>query len=301
LFTTLFFIFSSFQTLFGLSIIVRVIIKILNAKPLEAELLELEKLQKLNNKEGKSQSLTLLKDKKDKIEFVKIIFNNLKNEIGYAEDIELMIVDSSSVNAISLGRFKHSHKICLTKGSLEKLEERELRALLYHELFHIVNMDTDYLTTISGTFASPMLFFTLSKNTIKNLYKIKGKIRPSEYYKRFFLALLVLLISSLFLPLAFLTNIFVSVSKEFDADNFSLQKVGKDELLSLFEKVKLNCVSFESNYFFMKTLFFSHPNCKDLSKKMNRIFDTYPSLEERIELIKSKVSNVSNINTKDLT
>lgn len=285
-FTTLFFLFASVQILFGLAIIGRVIIKILGARSLEFEKPENNDIKP--NLSAALQTGLSVNLPEEKVTLVKTIFHNLKNEIGYEEDIELMIVDSFSVNAISFGRFKHSHKVCLTTGSIEKLEEDELKALLYHELFHIINMDTDYLTTVSGTFGSPMIIFTLSKNTLKNLGKIKGKIPLSEYYRRLFTSIFMLLISIIFLPLTFLTNIFVSTNKEFDADDFSLQKTGKNSLLSLFEKVKTNCANSGTNYFFMKTLFFTHPNCKDLSKKMNRIFETYPSLEERIEFVKSK-------------
>uniref|UniRef100_A0A7C5U653 Peptidase M48 domain-containing protein n=1 Tax=Fervidobacterium nodosum TaxID=2424 RepID=A0A7C5U653_9BACT len=266
LFTTLFVIFSTLQTLFGLSIVGRVIINLLEANPF-----------------SNFRSNNLKKDLKE----VEDIFENVKVNSGFEGDIELYAIDSPSVNAISIGRLKHDHKICLTTGAIEKLDRKELEALFYHELFHIVNKDTDYLTTLSGTFGSPMLIFTISSRNLKRLLKNKSKLPNSDFYRDFILFSFMKVVSSIFLPISLLTNIFVSVKKEFDADLFAVQKTDFSSVISLFDKVKSSCRSFETNYYFMRHLFFSHPKCTDISKKPNRIIETYPSIDERVEFLKS--------------
>jgi len=266
LFTILFVIFSTLQTIFGLSIVGRVIINLLEAKPFSS---------------FRSDNL------KKNLKKVEELFENVKMNCNFEDDIELFVIDSPSINAISIGRLKHDHKIFLTTGALEKLESEELKALFYHELFHIVNKDTDYLTTVSGTFGSPMLIFTISNRNLKRLLKNKNKLQSSDFYRDFMLFSLMTIVSSIFLPISLLTNVFVSVKKEFDADLFALQKTDLSNMGSLFEKVKGSCKSFDTNYYFMRHLFFSHPNCKDISKKPNRIIETYPSIDERIEFLKN--------------
>lgn len=270
LFTTLFIIFSMLQTLFGLSIVARVILNLLEAKPFSA-------IKLTNSKNNLNEIIN--------------VFENVKVNCEFEDDVELFLIESPAVNAISIGRLRHDHKICLTTGAIEKLNSKELEALFYHELFHIVNKDTDYLTTVSGTFGSPMLIFTLSSRNLKRLLRNKDKVQNSDFYKDFILLSLTMIISSIFLPLSLLTNIFVSVKKEFDADLYALEKTGLESLISLFEKIKLNCKSFDVNYYFMRHLFFSHPNCKDISKKPNKIIETYPSIDERIEVLRNTKSN----------
>lgn len=265
-FTVLFAIFSILQTLFGLSIAGRTIINLLEAKPLD--------------------NLGSDRLKKDITE-LKRIFENVKSNCNFEGDIELFIIDSPAVNAISIGRVKHDHKISLTTGAIDNLEPRELKALFYHELFHITNKDTDYLTTISGTFGSPMLIFTISNRNLKRLLKNRNKLQKPDFYKDFALFAFINVVSSIFLPISLLTNVFVSVKKEFDADLFALEKTDLESVIALLEKVKHNCKSFENNYYFMKHLFFSHPNCKDVLKRPNRIIETYPSIDERIEFLRN--------------
>ncbi|MCX7654341.1 MAG: M48 family metalloprotease [Fervidobacterium sp.] len=266
LFSILFLIFSLLQTLFGMSIVGRVIINLLEAQPVN-----------LFNKGDLRVDLKVIEE----------LFKNTSSQIDLKEDIELFLVDSQTINAISIGRLKHDHKICITIGALEKLEYGELKALFYHEIFHIINGDTDYLTTVSGSFGSPMLFFTISNRNLKRLLKNKNKLSNTEFYKNFFILWFISIASFILLPLSLLTNIFVSVKKEFDADVFASKNTSLDEMIKLFEKVKLNCKSFEVNYYFMKHLFFTHPNCKDVSKRPNRIIETYPSIDERIEFLKN--------------
>lgn len=266
LFSILFLIFSLLQTLFGMSIVGRVIINLLEAQPVN-----------LFNKG----------DLRVDLKGIEELFKNTSSQIDLKEDIELFLVDSQTINAISIGRLKHDHKICITIGALEKLEYGELKALFYHEIFHIINGDTDYLTTVSGSFGSPMLFFTISNRNLKRLLKNKNKLSNTEFYKNFFILWFINIASFILLPLSLLTNIFVSVKKEFDADVFASKNTSLDEMIKLFEKVKLNCKSFEVNYYFMKHLFFTHPNCKDVSKRPNRIIETYPSIDERIEFLKN--------------
>lgn len=266
IFTVLFAIFSILQTLFGLSIVGRAIINLLEAKPLD-----------------NFESSRLKKD----INQLKTIFENVKSNCNFEGDIELFVIDSPAINAISIGRLKHDHKISLTTGAIEKLELKELEALFYHELYHIVNKDTDYLTTVSGTFGSPMLIFTISNRNLKQVLKNKSKLQKADFYKDFAIFSFIVVVSSIFLPTSLLANMFVGVKKEFDADLFALQKTNLETLITLFEKVKQSCKSFETNYYFMKHLFFSHPNCKDVMKRPNRIIETYPSIDERIEFLKS--------------
>lgn len=270
-FTILFFIFSLLQILFGLSLTGSFIIKILDAKRLGEE----------NLKEIIKNS-TYFSDP----EYIKDMLDEIKKVANCDSDIEVFVIPSQMINALLVGRTKHDYKLCLTYGTIEKLNLSECKALLYHEVFHIITKDTEYLTTVSGTFGSPMLLFKLSLNAMKNIIKGKDKVSNMDFYRDFIIFSFICAVSVLFIPLSLLTNFFVSVRKEFDADMFSVKNVGKESMISLLKKIKESCQSLDTSYFFMRHLFFSHPNCKDITNKVNKVIETYPSIDERIEFIK---------------
>ncbi|MGB9865176.1 M48 family metalloprotease, partial [Fervidobacterium gondwanense] len=261
LFTVVFAIFSLLQILFGLSVIEKIIVRLFQ-KPLSSE--NIEALQKAQEK-----------------------LEEAKRHVHIDEDINLVLIDSPSINSLSVGMIKHSRTICITTGAVEKLNCDELKSLIYHELYHIKNGDTDYLTTVSGTFGSPLLIFKLTRSSIRKLKEAKkiGKLEHERYLKEIILMNLILVISAVFLPLSYLSNLFVSTRKEFDADIFAAERTSPDVLIGVFEKTKSNCIQLDTEYHFIRYHFFVHPNCVDTHKKPNSIIDTYPSIEERINNI----------------
>lgn len=260
LFTIIFGLFSLFQVIFGLSVVGKIIVRLMSLR---------------NN--NKTQDI--------EIETAGHILSEIKESLNLKSDVDLMLIESSCINALSVGRGEHTHTVCITKGALEKLEIDELKALLLHELYHITQKDTDYLTTVSGTFGSPMLIYKLSR---EKLLKLKrnwndNKISTKEFINSLLLHSLIIGFSILFIPLSFLSNVFVSVRKEFDADLFASELAGKDAVLSLLSKAKENCQKFDTEFSFIRYHFFVHPHCADAKGKVNFISGTYPSIDERIK------------------
>jgi len=273
LFCLLFFLISTFQVIFGLSVVTRTITKVVNAHSLKS-----------NN--SKSVKSILSSEKTDELN---TIVSSVKEKVGYTEDLELMVISSPSINALSAGIRSHDHVICITTGALEKLTREEIKSVIYHEMYHIIKGDTNYMTSVSGTFGSPMLTFTLASRRIK---KLNEKIRRDEKHSimeyvraDFLIAILITIISFLFFPISFLSNLFVGVRKEFDADKYAALNTSKETLIEVLRKVKNNCQKLENDYFFMQHLFFSQPNCKEPSKRVSRIIGTYPSIDERIKAL----------------
>ncbi len=61
----------------------------------------------------------------------------------------LYIMESSKINAFASGRDPQHAVICITSGSLEKLEKKELEGVLAHEMSHVANFDIRYMTLIT--------------------------------------------------------------------------------------------------------------------------------------------------------
>jgi len=62
---------------------------------------------------------------------------------------KLYVMPSKQINAFASGRDPKHAVICVTEGALEKLDRRELEAVLAHELGHIGNYDMRYMTIVS--------------------------------------------------------------------------------------------------------------------------------------------------------
>jgi heat shock protein HtpX len=61
----------------------------------------------------------------------------------------LYVMQSKQINAFASGRDPEHAVICVTEGTLEKLDKRELEGVLAHELGHIATYDIRYMTLVA--------------------------------------------------------------------------------------------------------------------------------------------------------
>ncbi len=61
----------------------------------------------------------------------------------------LYVMQSRNINAFASGRDPKNAVICVTEGTLEKLDKRELEGVLAHELGHVATYDIRYMTLVA--------------------------------------------------------------------------------------------------------------------------------------------------------
>jgi len=215
--------------------------------------------------------------------------NDVVEEMAIAGGVpkpKVYVMPSPDINAFAAGRDPEHSVICVTEGCLAKLNRQELESVVGHEMTHVINLDTRFVTLIAIMVG---LVAILSQMFIRSMwFSGGGRDRESRGGGGLMVVLLVVgVILAIIAPIIVkLVQLAISRRREYMADAGAVELTRYPAgMISALEKIKAEHAAG------LKTkvnaavapMFLADP----MQARIVGMFNTHPPIEDRIKALKA--------------
>lgn len=198
---------------------------------------------------------------------------------------KVYIMENKQINAFASGRDPKHAVVCVTTGTLERLNNSELEGVLAHEMSHIKNFDMRFMTIMAIVVGAIAIFAQIF---LRSLWFSGGRSRDSSGGATGVILMLVGIAFAILAPIIVsLIQLAMSRKREYlaDASAAKLTRYPKG-LANALRKIKTEEIDKKNNKKISNALvplFISNP----FKRKSQNIFSTHPPLGERIKRLES--------------
>ncbi len=199
---------------------------------------------------------------------------------------KLYVIEDASPNAFATGRDPQHASIAVTSGLLARMNRAELEGVLSHEMSHIRNLDSRFMTTVIVLVG----LVSILAHVMSRMFLFGGgrdRERDGGGGVLMIIGFVLILLAPIF---ATLIQLAISRKREFLADASGAQLTrNPDGLASALEKLKTAAPMARANSS-TSPLFISDPNGgpkKGIGQSIAGLFSTHPPLDERIRILRA--------------
>lgn len=214
------------------------------------------------------------------------ILDALMLSAGLSHRPKLYVVEDSQPNAFATGRNPEHSIICVTTGLLEKLEYYELEGVIAHEMGHIKNYDillTSVVTVMVG------FLVMISDSFSRSLFYRDSRNRDDDNKGNAILMIIGLILLIISPILGKIMQMALSRNREYLADATAVEITRNPQgLISALRKLDSDPNELQYANKATANLFIVTPfKDKKEKKRKTSLFDTHPSIEDRIEALQN--------------
>ena len=189
---------------------------------------------------------------------------------------EVAIFDSPEVNAFATGARKDKALVAVSSGLLQAMDQREAEAVIGHEVSHVANGDMVTLTLIQGVVNTFVLFLSRVVGHVVDRVILKNERGHGLGFFVTTIAAQVLLGI-----LASVIVMWFSRQREFRADAGGARLAGRESMVAALERLKGGVTPPLPEQLAAFGISGSR------GQGLRRLFSTHPTLDERIERLRS--------------
>jgi heat shock protein HtpX len=186
---------------------------------------------------------------------------------------EVWIYNSPDPNAFATGPTKNNSMVAVSTGLLQNLNENEVRAVLAHEMGHVYNGDM-FTTTVLAGLMNTFVYF-ISRMVYRNLAERNEMLAIGVY---FFLQIVLSILAMI--PISWWSR-----RREFSADRFAANTVGKEYMISALQSIDRWVNQVQYQYHTEDAL--ATMKISGKTRSFMQIFSTHPPIEARVAALKN--------------
>ncbi len=216
---------------------------------------------------------------------------NIVEEMSIAAGVPMprvYVMENEALNAFATGTSNSNAAVVVTRGLLDTLGRDELQGVIAHEMSHIANLDTRYMTIVGVTVGLIALVADMILRMLNwGSFRSRDSDKKSSGAGAIFL-IVILIVVAILAPLAArAVQMAVSRQREYLADATSVRFTRNPSgLISALTKLEAAAKPFPGVSNATQHLFIVNP-VQRVTAKMSALMATHPEIEDRIARLRN--------------